>query len=123
MKTITVLLVVAAAAAAAGGGTAAAGQAPAAGNVENGRMLYEKQTCYYCHGTAGQGGRDGARVAATALTVRQFIRYVRQPTGAMPAFTDKLLSDQQLADIQAYLKTLPEAKAPRDIPLLAQMQR
>ena len=94
----------------------------AAGNAENGKRLFTKETCYFCHGTAGQGGRDGARIAATSLNVQGFIRYIRRPAGAMPAFTEKLLSDQQLTDIYAYLKTLPVAKAPKDIPLLDQMR-
>src|SRR5437773_5885371 len=97
-------------------------QAAPAGNVENGQRLFTKQTCYFCHGTAGQGGRDGARIAATILNVQGFIRYVRQPAGAMPAFTEKILSDRELTDIYAYLKTLPVAKAPKDIPLLDEIR-
>jgi len=93
-----------------------------AGNAENGKRLFTKEGCYFCHGTVGQGGRDGARIGATALNLQGFTRYVRAPAGAMPAFTDKLLSDQQLADIYAYLKSLPAAKAPKDIPILDQMR-
>ena len=100
----------------------AAAQTPPAGNVENGKKLFMKENCYYCHGTGGQGGRDGARIAATALNVQAVIRYVRQPTGGMPAFTDKIISDQELTDIYAYLKSLPAAKAPKDIPLLDQLR-
>ena len=102
----------------AGAGTFAAGQTPPSGNAANGKQLFEKQNCYYCHGTAGQGGRDGARIAATALTVAQFTRYVRRPAGAMPAYTAKLLTDEQLADVYAYLKTLPAAQPPAQIPIL-----
>ena len=118
MKKYLIVLIVAASAALVAGEVIAAGQEPAAGNVENGKRLFEKQNCYYCHGTVGQGGRDGARIAATAMTARQLIRYVRQPAGSMPAFTEKLISDQELTDIRAYLKSLPEAKAPKDVPLL-----
>src|SRR5204863_6629325 len=103
--------------------TLAAGQVSTPpGDVENGKRLFTKQNCYYCHGTGGQGGRDGARIAATALNVQAVIRYVRQPTGGMPAFTDKIISDQELTDIYAYLKSLPAAKAPKDIPLLDQLR-
>jgi mono/diheme cytochrome c family protein len=122
MTTRFFFLVVAAAAVCVTGDRIAAGQEPATGNVDNGKRLFEKQNCYYCHGTAGQGGRDGARIAATAMTARQLIRYVRQPAGSMPAFTEKLLSDQELTDIHAYLKSMPEAKAPKDIPLLDRMR-
>ncbi len=100
----------------------AAGQSPPAGNGENGKRLFMKQNCYYCHGTSGQGGRDGARIAQTALNLQGVIRYVRRPTGGMPAFTEKILSDQELTDIYAYLKSLPAAKPSKDIPLLDQIR-
>jgi mono/diheme cytochrome c family protein len=91
------------------------------GNVANGKRLFQEKSCYYCHGTTGQGGRDGVRITNTVLNVDGVIRYVRKPTGAMPAYTEKLISDQELQDIVAYLKSLPAAKAPKDIPLLNQL--
>ena len=100
----------------------ASGQSAPAGNAENGKRVFMKQNCYYCHGTAGQGGRDGARLAQTALNLQGVMRYVRKPAGGMPAFTEKILSDQQLTDIYAYLKSLPAAKASKDIPLLDQIK-
>jgi ubiquinol-cytochrome c reductase cytochrome c subunit len=98
------------------------GQSNNAGNAENGKRVFMKQNCYYCHGTIGQGGRDGARIAQTALNLQGVMRYVRKPTGGMPAFTEKILSDQELTDIYAYLKSLPAAKAAKDIPLLEQIK-
>jgi mono/diheme cytochrome c family protein len=95
-------------------------QAPS-GNAENGKRVFEKDGCYECHGWAGQGGRDGARIAATALSAQAFTRYVRRPFGSMPAFTAKVLSDQELTDIYSYLKSLPAAKPAKDIPLLRQL--
>ena len=100
----------------------AAAQSAPTGSAENGNRLFMKHNCYYCHGTAGQGGRDGARIAQTGLNLQGMIRYVRKPTGGMPAFTEKILSDQELTDIYAYLKSLPAAKAPKDIPLLDQIR-
>ena len=103
-------------------GVAAFAQQPApAGNVENGKRIFVRAGCWECHGYAGQGGRDGARLADTALSVAQLTRYVRKPTGAMPAYIDKVLSDQELTDIHAYLKTLP-AKQAKDIPLLIELK-
>jgi mono/diheme cytochrome c family protein len=100
----------------------AAPQTAPSGNAEKGKQLFMKQNCYYCHGTAGQGGRDGARIAQTSLNLQGVIRYVRKPSGAMPAFTEKILSDEELTDIYAYLKSLPAAKQPKDIPLLDQIK-
>ena len=39
----------------------------------------------------------------------------------MPAFTEKILSDQELTDIYVHLKALPAARAPNEIPLLDQL--
>lgn len=97
-------------------------QTAPAGNAEKGKQLFMKQNCYYCHGTSGQGSRDGARIAQTSLNLQGVIRYVRKPAGAMPAFTEKILSDQELTDIYAYLKSLPAAKPAKDIPLLDQIR-
>jgi mono/diheme cytochrome c family protein len=36
----------------------------------------------------------------------------------MPAYTAKVVSDEELGDIYAYLQSLPPAKPVRDIPLL-----
>jgi mono/diheme cytochrome c family protein len=102
--------------------TAAAGPAPTTGNAGNGKQLYEKDGCYECHGYAAQGGRDGARIAATPMNIQSFMRYVRRPLGAMPAFTAKVLSDQELSDIYAYLKSFPAAQPAKDIPLLNQLR-
>jgi mono/diheme cytochrome c family protein len=99
----------------------AAAQTPT-GNADNGKRLFLRDGCWECHGYAGQGGRDGARIAATALNAQGLIRYVRRPAGAMPAFTEKVATDQQLTDIWAYLKTLPAPKPAKDIPLLNQLK-
>ncbi len=101
---------------------AAPGQTAAGGNPQNGKALFMKHNCYYCHGTYGQGGRDGARIAATALTLQGVTNYVRKPAGAMPAYTGKILTERELTEIYAYLKSLAPAKAPKDIPLLEQIK-
>ncbi len=93
-----------------------------AGNADSGKRLFVRDGCWQCHGYAGQGSRDGARIGATALTEQAFVRYVRRPTGAMPAFTDKVVTDQEMADIYAYLKSMPAPKPAKDIPLLNQMK-
>ena len=98
---------------------AARTQAPA-GDAKSGQALYTKMTCHYCHGTVGQGGLAGARIALVQRSADAFIRYLRRPTGQMPAYTDRILSDQQLTDIYAFLRSLPAARPVKEIPLLAQ---
>src|SRR5271169_5016911 len=97
-------------------------QAPA-GDAANGKKLFLRDGCYECHGHAGQGGRDGARIAVIGLNPQGLIRYVRAPAGQMPAYTDKVISDQELTDIHAYLQTMAKAKPAKDIPLLKQLQK
>ena len=100
---------------------AAMGTQPAP-NVENGKRLFLRDGCYQCHGYVGQGGSAGSRIGATALNEQAFIRYVRRPTGSMPAYTDKVISDHELSDIHAYMKTMPAPKAAKDVPLLKQLK-
>jgi mono/diheme cytochrome c family protein len=89
------------------------------GNAENGKKLFLRDGCYECHGYAGQGGA-GARLAPKVMAIDGFIKYVRRPTGAMPPYTAKVASDQDLTDIRAFLATIPEPPAAKDIPLLKQ---
>jgi mono/diheme cytochrome c family protein len=97
-------------------------QAPA-GDAKNGERLFKRDGCYECHGYAGQGGRDGARIAVIGLNAQGLIRYVRAPGGQMPAYTDKVITDQELTDIHAYLQTMPKAKPVKDIPLLNALEK
>jgi mono/diheme cytochrome c family protein len=98
---------------------AAAGAETKLGDVHNGQRLFERNGCYQCHGHAGQGGLAGARLAQTKLRQAAFIAYVRNPrSGNMPPFRAKVMSDQDLADIYAYIMTFPEPRAAKDIPLL-----
>ena len=89
------------------------------GDINNGKRLFERNGCYQCHGHAGQGGLAGARLAQTKQSQAGFQAYVRNPrSGMMPPFRTKVMSDQDLADVYAYIKTFPEPNAAKDIPLL-----
>ena len=89
-------------------------------SAENGKRLFSTHYCYACHGTLGQGGRDGARIAPNPPALATVVRYVRKPAGQMPPYTNKVLSDDDLADIVAFLKTIPPAPAVSSLPLLNQ---
>src|SRR5262245_34712752 len=98
---------------------AAAAQAAApAGNAENGKKLFNSVGCYQCHGYSAQGGSAGARLAPNPMPFASLVKYVRAPRNAMPPYTEKVLSEAQLADIYAYLKTIPKGMDAKDIPLL-----
>jgi mono/diheme cytochrome c family protein len=97
-------------------------EAVPAGNAETGKKIYMKDGCYECHGREGQGAAQasGPRIGPPQRFIRSFINYVRQPTGQMPPFTTEVISDQELADIYAYLQSRPKATPSKDIPLLNQ---
>ena len=108
-----------------GGGQQADAPAPAAdttpappGNAENGKKLWTTVGCYQCHGYSAQGGSAGARLAPTVPPYSVIIKYVRAPKGEMPPYTAKVISDAQLADIYAYLKSIPKPPDAKEIPML-----
>lgn len=96
-----------------------AGSAPA-GNVQNGKKNFTSNGCYECHGLQGQGAtQTGApRIGPPILSLESFMSYVRHPANQMPPYTSKAISDQDLTDIYAYLKSIPLPPKGKDIPLL-----
>jgi len=84
-----------------------------------GAALYKKNGCYECHVNDAQGGPQGPRLGPNPIPFPRFVTYVRNPTGDMPPFTAKVISDQDLASIYAFLQARPTPPAVKDIPLLA----
>ena len=84
-------------------------QAPSpAANAQNGRKLFAADGCYQCHGYEAQGATPtGPRLGPRPIAFVQFSKYVRQPTGPMPPYTSKVVPDAALADIYAFLQSLP----------------
>ena len=91
----------------------------AAGNVENGKKLYKDVGCWQCHGYAAQGG-GGPKIGPNPLPLAGLMRYIRKPSGQMPPYTAKVLKDSEVADIHAFLQTIPKSPDPSSIPLLNQ---
>ena len=85
--------------------------------VQEGLALYISQQCWQCHGYEGQGGVAGARLAPTLLPFEAFARLVRF-TNLMPAYSPKVLSDEQLRLIYAYVRSIPEPPTLEEIPEL-----
>lgn len=78
------------------------------GNAENGKRLFTKNGCYECHGREGQGSSmTGPRIAPDPVPFDVLSGYVRKPSGEMPPYTAKVISDQELADIYAFLQSRP----------------
>ena len=127
MKTALVALAVAWAAVSVSSAQApAAGTQPAAapattGNAMRGKDLFLSYSCYACHGYNAQTG-NGARLLPMRMNQQVFSLYIRAPkTPGMPAYSQKVLSDAQAADIYAYVLSLPKAPELKDVPLLNQL--
>ena len=104
-------------AALAGGLFLAQGGALAA-SAENGRHVFMRAGCWQCHGTMGQGGAAGPKLAPDPLPLDALSSFVRTTNREMPAYREGVLSDADLADLYAYLQSIPKGPDPKTIPLL-----
>ena len=92
-------------------------------SVEKGKAAYMKFGCWQCHGTMGQGSSvtsAGKAIAPDPLPYEAFSAFVRTTNRAMPPYREEVLSNADLVDIYAYLKSVPKAANPKSIPLLNQ---
>jgi len=104
-------------------GNAAPAPPAATGDAKHGKELFVQYSCYACHGFSGQNG-NGARLVPMKFPQAGFIAYVRNPPrpNQMPSFSPKVLADKDLADIYAYIRTLPDSSPPPgSIPILNQI--
>ncbi len=96
-----------------------AATAPPVGNAEDGKKLFVSYGCYQCHGYEAQGSSaTGPRLGPRPIAYAAFARYVRQPTGQMPLYTTKVVSESDLANIYAFLQARPTPPSAGTIPLL-----
>ena len=71
----------------------------------NGKRLYVAYGCYQCHGREAQGSSaTGPRLGPGPIAFDAFARYVRQPSGQMPPYTTKVVSDRELGDIYEWVR-------------------
>jgi mono/diheme cytochrome c family protein len=100
------------------GAAAAQDYMPPKGDAASGGKLFQVRGCYSCHGSWGQGsGRDGPRInPPPAFPV--LLQQLRTPRREMPPYVASLVSDQQAADIYAYLDSRPKPPDYKTIPAL-----
>jgi len=77
-------------------------------NAERGFETYMRIGCFQCHGTVGQGPISGPKLAPNPLPMEAIRAYIRAPAEVMPAYVESVLSDGDVADIHAYLESIPE---------------
>jgi mono/diheme cytochrome c family protein len=99
---------------AAAASTIALAQTPPSGDAERGKQLFVKIGCYQCHGYEAQGASTGPKLGPEAVSFARFVSYVRKPTGEMPPYTAKVMSEAQLADVYAFVtsRRKPGARPP-----------
>jgi cytochrome c len=94
-----------------------------AASAEHGKTAYMEHGCWQCHGTVGQGSimtSGGKRLAPDPMPWEAFSAFVRSSNRSMPPYSEKILSGNDLADIYAYLQSIPKPPDPNSIPLLKQ---
>jgi mono/diheme cytochrome c family protein len=103
-----------------GAGISVGVAADAGGNATRGQQLYLATGCYQCHGTRGAGGA-GPRLAPGAIPIEAYKLQLRRPRVRMPVYTSVVMPDADLADIYAYLLTIPRGKSAAEIQLLKEI--
>jgi mono/diheme cytochrome c family protein len=89
-----------------------------AASADKGKGLFVKNGCWQCHGTVGQGGVAGPKLAPEPMPLEAMANFVRNSNRAMPPYREAILSNDDLADIHAYLSSVPAPADPKAIPLL-----
>jgi len=114
MKGLSVILIVTVTAVSGAILTAQAPAQPAqpdpSRSIEKGRLAFVKIGCAQCHGREAQGSpTSGPRLGPNGIPYPAFARYVRAPRLQMPPYTEKILSDADLADLYAFVQSRPKA--------------
>ena len=78
----------------------------AIGNPANGQNLFFSLGCNVCHGDQGEG-LVGPTIAMTIVPLDRVIEQYREPLEAMTEFPPDQVSDEEIADIYAWLQSVP----------------
>jgi len=88
------------------------------GDAVEGKRLYLAVGCFLCHGRSGQGGAMNGPapiLAKTAMPFDGFKGQLRRPVNDMPAYSEKVMTDKQVADIYAFVESLPGPRPTKDM--------
>lgn len=103
---------------------AGASAADLSSSAVRGKALFLKNGCYQCHGYQGQGypgpnAFAGPALAPRPLPLEMIVHQLRAPRGTMPPYSANVVSDQDVADIAAYLQSVPSGPPASQIALLS----
>lgn len=76
------------------------------GNPADGKKWFMMNNCSSCHGLHGNDGR-AVNIAGLKMGFGSFVRKLRKTNASiMPAFPESKVSEQDAADMYAYLKSI-----------------
>ncbi|MDR3630324.1 MAG: cytochrome c [Desulfocapsaceae bacterium] len=76
------------------------------GDPENGKKWFAMHNCSSCHGPHGNDGK-APHIAGLDMGYGKFVRKLRSSDSPiMPTFPESTISQQDAADIYAYLKSI-----------------
>jgi mono/diheme cytochrome c family protein len=105
LLSIVVVVLVALVVAACGGGGGGAAAPSTQGDAKVGAQTWASKPCAGCHGANAEGG-VGPKLAGTSLSLDRVKNTVRNGRGGeMPAFSADQVSDADIANIYAWLKS------------------
>jgi mono/diheme cytochrome c family protein len=90
-----------------------------AADAGKGKQTFVRAGCFQCHGYSAQGG-VGPKLGPGPLPYEAFANFVRTTSRQMPPYSEQILSNDDLADIHAFLQTIPASPDAKSIPLLNQ---
>ncbi len=85
---------------------------------QRGQANYMRVGCYQCHGTNGQGNDAGPALTPNTLPAIGIANFIRFSAGRMPAYPEEVLSDSEIADIVAFLESVPPPPSADSIDIL-----
>ena len=89
-------------------------------SAEKGKKAFMDRGCWQCHGTVGQGALTGPKLAPETKPLAFMDVFIRNSKGTMPPYPEAILTKAELADIHAYLSSIPKSPDYKSIPLLNQ---
>jgi mono/diheme cytochrome c family protein len=95
--------------------------AQATGDAAKGKAIFLTKGCSFCHGTVGQGGggrTGGLRIANMGIGFPAFLNQLRHPRDEMPPYVESVMPDRDVADVFAYISSLPAPPPASSIPIL-----
>jgi len=90
-----------------------------AADAGKGKQSFMKYGCWQCHGTVGQGSPiTGPKLAPEPMPLEAMTAFIRNSNRTMPPYKEAVLPNEDLADIHAYLASIPKSPDPNSIDIL-----